>query len=188
MTSNDPTGVLSDTNSMWYMRSHAVETLFALLTLCEGNPLVIGDSPHTGPAMRRFDIFCAVCLNKLLNESQLIWDAMISIWRQCNYMSKYILMSLFYFIIVMSSVCCWCIHHIYIYSSSLLHWNHPMPVTSLSGIRVKWYNQPVIMTLSNGNGLHVTCPLCGEFTDYRWIPAPRVSNADFSLMFSLMIT
>ena len=100
MTSNDPTGVLSDMNSMWYMRSHGMETLSALLTLCEGNPPVIGDSPHTGPAMRRFDTFCAVCLNKLLNESQLIWDAMISIWRQCNYISKYILMSLFYFVIV----------------------------------------------------------------------------------------
>ena len=34
------------------------------------------------------------------------------------------------------------------------------------------------MTSSNGNIFRVTGPLCGEFTDYRWIPLTKVSDAE----------
>ena len=35
-----------------------------------------------------------------------------------------------------------------------------------------------VMTSSNGNIFHVTGHLCGEFTDYRWIPRTKASDAD----------
>ena len=35
-----------------------------------------------------------------------------------------------------------------------------------------------MMTSSNGNTFRVTGPLCGEFTDHRWIPLTKTSDAD----------
>ena len=35
-----------------------------------------------------------------------------------------------------------------------------------------------MMTPSNGNIFRVTCPLCGEFTGYRWIPHAEASDAE----------
>ena len=35
-----------------------------------------------------------------------------------------------------------------------------------------------MMTLSNGNIVHVTGPLWGECTCYRWIPLTEASDAD----------
>ena len=36
----------------------------------------------------------------------------------------------------------------------------------------------IIMTSSNGNIFRVTGPLCGEFTDLRWIPHTKASDAE----------
>ena len=36
---------------------------------------------------------------------------------------------------------------------------------------------PIMMTSSNGNVFRVTGPLCGEFTDPRWIPLTKASDA-----------
>ena len=41
------------------------------------------------------------------------------------------------------------------------------------------------MTSSNGNIFRVTGHLCGEFTDHRWIPHTKASDAEL-LMFSLI--
>ena len=35
-----------------------------------------------------------------------------------------------------------------------------------------------MMTSSNGNIFHVTGPLCGKFTDHRWIPRAKASEAE----------
>ena len=43
----------------------------------------------------------------------------------------------------------------------------------------------VIMASSKGNIFRVTGPLCGEFTDHRWIPITKASEAEL-LMFSLI--
>ena len=46
----------------WY---HDMETLSALLVLCEGNPPMTGGRfPHKGPVMQRFSIVFVYCLNK----------------------------------------------------------------------------------------------------------------------------
>ena len=37
--------------------------------------------------------------------------------------------------------------------------------------------QIIMMMSSNGNILRVTCPLCGEFTGYQWIPLTKASDA-----------
>ena len=34
------------------------------------------------------------------------------------------------------------------------------------------------MTSSNGNSFRVASPLCGEFTDHRWIPLTKASDAE----------
>ena len=46
-------------------------------------------------------------------------------------------------------------------------------------------SKSVKMTSSNGNIFRVTGPLCGEFTDHRWIPPTKASGAEL-LMFSLI--
>ena len=35
-----------------------------------------------------------------------------------------------------------------------------------------------MMTSSNGNIFHITGPLCVEFTDHRWIPLTKASDAE----------
>ena len=40
-----------------------------------------------------------------------------------------------------------------------------------------------MMTSSNGNIFRVTGPLCGEFTDHRWIPLTKASDAEFGVFF-----
>ena len=53
-----------------------METLSALLALCVGNSLVTGEFPSHGPAMRNFDVFFDLSLNKLQTiEMPGIWDA-----------------------------------------------------------------------------------------------------------------
>ena len=42
----------------------------------------------------------------------------------------------------------------------------------------------IMVTSSNGNTSRVTSPLCGEFTDPRWVP--RTKANDGALMFSLI--
>ena len=45
-----------------------METLSALLAICEGNPPITGGSTYKGPDMRGFDIFYGVSLTQLLNK------------------------------------------------------------------------------------------------------------------------
>ena len=45
-----------------------METLAALLALCEGNPPMTGGFPHNRPVMQTFDDFFNITLNKLLNK------------------------------------------------------------------------------------------------------------------------
>ena len=40
-----------------------------------------------------------------------------------------------------------------------------------------------MMTSSNGNIFHVTCPLRGEFTGHRWIPRTKASDAGFDVFY-----
>ena len=41
------------------------------------------------------------------------------------------------------------------------------------------------MTSPNGNCFRVTDHLCGEFTDLRWIPRTKASDAGFDVFFDL---
>ena len=42
-------------------------------------------------------------------------------------------------------------------------------------------------TSSNGNTLHVTGPLCGEFAGHRWIPRTKASDAELWSFFDLRL-
>ena len=57
--------LVSDNASISGTGKASMETLYALLALCEGNPSY---SPHNGPVMQKFDVFFGVRLNKSLNK------------------------------------------------------------------------------------------------------------------------
>ena len=64
-----------------------METLSALLALCEGNPPVTGGFPSQRPVTRSFDIFCDLRLNKRLSKEsipQWFKTPSHSSWRHCN--------------------------------------------------------------------------------------------------------
>ena len=66
---------------------HQMETFFALLALCEGNPSVTGGFPSQRPVTRNFDVFFDVRLSKRLNkQSRCRWfeTPLCSLWRHCN--------------------------------------------------------------------------------------------------------
>ena len=65
-----------------------MKTFSALLAFCEGNPPVTGGSPSQRLVMRSFGVFFDLrlnTLNKRLNKSQVIWDAiaLIMMWLYC---------------------------------------------------------------------------------------------------------
>ena len=51
-------------------------------------------------------------------------------------------------------------------------------------ILLKWQDIDM-MTSSNGNIFRVTGPLCGEFTDHRWIPCTKASGSELWCFFDL---
>ena len=57
-----------------------------------------------------------------------------------------------------------------------------MPKFTISNSLGVWatgfLSQPLMMTSSNGNTFRVTGPLCGEFTDDRWIALTKASDAE----------
>ena len=59
---------------------HAIETLSALLALCESNPLVISGFPHKWPVLK---CFVDACLCKRLNKQ---WSCQLfeMPWRSCD--------------------------------------------------------------------------------------------------------
>ena len=61
----------------------SMETLSALLALCEGNHRYPMDSPHNGLETQSFDIFFVVSLNKLLNK-QSSFRGLATPWRLCD--------------------------------------------------------------------------------------------------------
>ena len=65
---------------------HDMETLSALLALCEGNPLVTGGFP-TNDQWSRILIFLCRQLDKAVEQTVewlVIWDAMMPMWHHCN--------------------------------------------------------------------------------------------------------
>ena len=52
-------------------------------------------------------------------------------------------------------------------------WN----IRSILRAQQSW-NEPHMMTSSNGNIFRVTGHLCGEFTGHRWIPRTKASDAE----------
>ena len=58
------------------------------------------------------------------------------------------------------------------------HWDHHGIITRPAFI---------IMTSSNGNIFCVTGPLCGEYTDHRWIPLKRPVTRSFDVFFDLRL-
>ena len=76
---------LYKTTSTWSL--HQMDTFSALLTLCEGNPLVISGFPSQRPVKRSFDVFYDVRLNKRLSKQSRRWwyeTPSRSLWRHCN--------------------------------------------------------------------------------------------------------
>ena len=66
---------------------HQMETFYALLALCRGNPPVSDGFPSQRPVARRFDVFFDQRLHKKLNkQSRCGWfeTPSRSIWRHCN--------------------------------------------------------------------------------------------------------
>ena len=64
-----------------------MDTFFALLALCEGNPLVTGGTPPQRPVTWNFDVFFDLRLNKRFSkQSRCQWFEMpwCSLWRHCN--------------------------------------------------------------------------------------------------------
>ena len=69
----------------WWL--HQMETFFALLILCEGNPPVTGGFPSQRPVTRNFAVFFDLRLNKCLSkQSRRRWfeTPSRSLWRHCN--------------------------------------------------------------------------------------------------------
>ena len=52
-----------------------METIFALLVLCEGNPPVTGGFPSQRPVTQSFDVSFVLYQNKRLTP--VIWDAIL---------------------------------------------------------------------------------------------------------------
>ena len=66
---------------------HQLETLSALLALCEENPPITGGFPSQRPVTRSFDIFFDMRLNKWLSKQSRWWwfeTPWRSLWRHCN--------------------------------------------------------------------------------------------------------
>ena len=66
---------------------HQMETLSALLALCEGNSPVTNEIPSQRPVARRFDVFSDLRLNKRLSKQTWGWwfeTPSRSLWRHCN--------------------------------------------------------------------------------------------------------
>ena len=66
---------------------HQMETFSALLALCAGNSLVIGELPSQRPVTRSFDVFFDLRLNKRLSKQS--WGGWFetpshSLWRHSN--------------------------------------------------------------------------------------------------------
>ena len=64
-----------------------METFSALLVLCAGNSLVIGDFPAQRPVMRSLDVYFDLSLNQRLSKHSWGWwfaTPLRPLWRQCN--------------------------------------------------------------------------------------------------------
>ena len=59
------------TSHPWWR--HQMETISALLVLCEGNSPVTGEFPSQRPVMQSFDIFFDLCLIVLSKQSRRWW-------------------------------------------------------------------------------------------------------------------
>ena len=84
---------ISTYNPMPWWR-HQMETVSALLALCEGNPPVIGGFPSQRDSNAGFDVFFNVCLNKRLNKQTKRWwfeTPSFSLWHHRNFHSTRLL-------------------------------------------------------------------------------------------------
>ena len=66
---------------------HQMKTFPALLAICAGNPLVIGEFPTQRPVTRSFDVFFDLRLNKRLSKKSWGWwfeTPSSLLWRHCN--------------------------------------------------------------------------------------------------------
>ena len=80
--------------STWWR--HQMETFSALLAICAGNSPVPGEFPTQRPVTRSFDVFFDLRLNKRLSKQSWGWwfeTPSWSLWRQCNEMLEWLLMS-----------------------------------------------------------------------------------------------
>ena len=64
---------------------HQMETFFALLVFCEGNPPVTGGFPSQRPVTWSFDVSFDMRLNKRLSKHSRRWfeTPSLSLWRHC---------------------------------------------------------------------------------------------------------
>ena len=77
-------------NTVWDLSSYIMVTSSngnALLVLCDGNLLFIGEFPSQRLMTRGFDVFFDLCLNKRLSKPSRRWwfeMPLCTLWRQCN--------------------------------------------------------------------------------------------------------
>ena len=79
---------LYNTETWW---RHQMETFYASLALCEGNPPVTGGFPAQRPMTSSDDVFFDLCLNKRLNKQSRSWWFEMpshSLWRHYNVFSQ----------------------------------------------------------------------------------------------------
>ena len=79
------TTLLGRKSNTWWR--HQMETFSALLAICAGNSLVIGEFPAQRPLTRSFDVFFDLHLNKWLSKQSWGWwfeTPLRPLWRHCN--------------------------------------------------------------------------------------------------------
>ena len=90
--------VRSWNNGMRCMMTSSNGTFSVLLAISAGNSPVTGEFPAQRPVTRSFDVFFDLRLNKLLSKQSWGWwfeTLLRPLWRQCNGMSFYVLMTIF---------------------------------------------------------------------------------------------
>ena len=149
---------------------HQMETFSALLALCAENSSVPVNSPHKGQwrGTLMFSLICAWINNwvnnrkaRYLRRNRTHYDVTVmwtSSWSSLAISNYLLLLSM--------------------YITDNIHTLIQYPIRYVYNFVVVLWLQDHMMTSSNGNIFRITGLLCGEFTDLRWIPRTKASNAD----------
>ena len=159
----------------------------AILFSCEGNPLVTGACPSQRAGNTECvsmaghdDILSWMLVRHQVNS---FWPSDV-IWRHGFKSTSVQVMACrlrapSYYLNSSTLRSCGIYHEqIWMQQSVKQDWDlyyHNLIQISQGPMSQRWW----MMTSSNGNFFRVTSYLCGEFTDHRWIPRTKASDAEF---------